>query len=104
MTHRIKKRFTALEVLDEIEKLNTMEFDPNLIQTVADRIGFCSIADSFSGGMVGSLSDGMNGSLSGGMNESLSGGMNESLSGGMNESLSGGMNESLSGGMMNVRW
>ena len=39
-TQRNKRRFTALKVLSEIEKLNTMEFKAMLLPDVADRIGF----------------------------------------------------------------
>ena len=40
MTQRNKRRFTALEVLSEIEKLNTMECNAMLLQDVVDRICF----------------------------------------------------------------
>ena len=40
MTQRNKRWFTALEVLSEIEKLNTIEFNDMLLQDVADSIGF----------------------------------------------------------------
>ena len=33
------KPFTALEVLDEIDRMNSIEFDTRLLQDVADEIG-----------------------------------------------------------------
>ena len=52
MTQRNERRFTALEVLSGIEKLNTIMFDVMLLQDVADWIGF-------DGSMTRSLDDGM---------------------------------------------
>ena len=78
MTQRNKRRFTALEVLSEFEKLNTREFDAKLIQDVADRIRFDGgMADDVLGyssldGMGDSLvNDGMrDSSVNDGMGES----------------------------------